>query len=156
MTIKNSSDRTIDILLEIAPEILKKISLQRINTKRLEQIGYSKTEISYALTLLLDKNPNAFKKSKKKLQDSFFRVLNQDEKKLFSKEAFKDVIILQAIGLIDENDLNELIDRAMIYYNESISQPELRQIISTMLGGEESFDIDTGLRISLKRDEKIH
>jgi uncharacterized protein Smg (DUF494 family) len=155
MITKNSSDRTVDILLEIAPEILKKISLTKVNTKRLEQLGYSKTEISYALTLLLDKNPNAFKK-KSKTSDSFIRILNKDEKQLFSKEAFKDIIVLQAIGVLKQEDFDELVDRILLYYSSIINQADLRKIVANMLSGEESFDIDTGLRLSLKRDEQIH
>lgn len=153
---KINIDRTVDILLEIAPEILGRKSLMKINTQRLESLGYSKTEISYALNVLLDKNPSAFKKKKKKEELQFTRVMNKEEKRLFSKDAFKDIVILQAIGIVDQNDLNELIERIMIYFGENIQRDDLRLIVTNMIMNEEIFDIDTGLRLSLRRDEKIH
>lgn len=156
MVHKLSSDRTIDILLEIAPEILGHTSLIKINTSRLESLGYSKTEISYALNILLEKNPKAFKHKRKKEEIEFIRVMNKEEKRLFSKEAFKDILLLQAIGIIDQNDLNELIERIMLYFGENIARTDLRQIVTHMIGSEEVFDIDTGLRLTLRRDEKIH
>jgi uncharacterized protein Smg (DUF494 family) len=156
MVQKLASDRTIDILIEIAPEILGNIRLTKINTVRLEKLGYSKTEISYALNILLEKNPKAFKRKKKHEELEFIRVMNKDEKRLFSKEAFKDIQLLQAIGIIDQNDLNELIERIMLYFGENIARTDLRQIVTHMIGSEEVFDLDTGLRLTLRRDEKIH
>jgi uncharacterized protein Smg (DUF494 family) len=156
MVHKITSDRTIDILLEIAPEILGKTSLIKINMNRLESLGYSKTEISYALNVLLEKNPKAFKRNRKKEEIEFTRVMNKEEKRLFSKEAFKDMLLLQAIGMIDQNDLNDLIERIMIYFGENIARTDLRLIVTNMIGSEEVFDIDTGLRLTLRRDEKIH
>jgi uncharacterized protein Smg (DUF494 family) len=153
---KLASDRTIDILLEIAPEILGHTSLVKINTNRLETLGYSKTEISYALNILIEKNPQAFKRKRKKDETELMRIMNKEERNLFSKEAFKDILLLQAIGIIDQNDLNELIERIMIYFGENIARNDLRQIVTNMIGSEEVFDIDTGLRLTLRRDEKIH
>ncbi|OGU56064.1 MAG: hypothetical protein A2X64_05220 [Ignavibacteria bacterium GWF2_33_9] len=155
MVHRNKIDRTVDILLEIASEILNKKSLLKINTKRLEGLGYTKTEISYALNVLLEKNPQAFKRKKKNI-DASTRILNKDEKNLFSKEAFKDILLLQAIGIIDQNDLNELIERIIIYFGKNVNQSDLRNIVNNMIGSEEIFDVDTGLRLTLRRDEKIH
>jgi len=73
---KNILDKAVDIILEIAPEIINSSSLKTIDISKLESKGYSKADISYAITLLLNKNPNLSKQSKKKrTKPKFARVL---------------------------------------------------------------------------------
>jgi len=77
-------NRTVDILIELAPQLLQRKSPQNINTSGLESLGYSKLEISYALSTLLDKNPKIFKKKLRKNDETNFLRILQKEEKTFS------------------------------------------------------------------------
>lgn len=152
-----NTNRTVDILIELAPQLLKRKRPQSINTSNLETLGYSKVEISYALSLLLDRNPKIFKKKSRKTEDTgFLRILQKEEKNLFTKEAFQDVMWLRTIGIIDEEELNEIIERASIYFFDKISRQELRQMVTYILEQDDSIDLETGIRYHLRKNDKIH
>lgn len=152
-----NSNRTVDILIELAPQLLQRKGPHSINTSSLETSGYSKLEISYALSLLLDRNPRIFKKRIKRTEDSnFLRILQKEEKNLFTKEAFQDVMWLRTIGIIDENELNDIIERASIYFYDKVSRQELRQMVSYILDQDDGIDLETGIRYHLRKNDQIH
>lgn len=152
-----NSNRTVDILIELAPQLLQRKGPHSINTSGLETSGYSKVEISYALSLLLDRNPRIFKKRIKRTEDSnFLRILQKEEKNLFTKEAFQDVMWLRTIGIIDEDELNDIIERASIYFFDKVSRQELRQMVSYILEQDDGIDLETGVRYHLRKNDQIH
>lgn len=153
---KKNSNRTVDILIELAPQLLKKENPQNISTASLEQKGYSRSEISYALGILLDKNPDLFKPKKRNKLTEFHRVLQKEEKNLFTKEAFQDVMWLRTLEIIDEEELNDIIERASIYFYSKVTREDLRQMVSYMLENDEGVDIESGIRYHLRKNDKIH
>ena len=152
-----NSNRTVDILIELAPQLLQRKGPHSINTSGLETSGYSKLEISYALSLLLDRNPKIFKKRiNRKDETNFLRILQKEEKNLFTKEAFQDVMWLRTIGIIDEDELNDIIERASIYFFDKVSRQEFRQMVSYILEQDDGIDLETGARYHLRKNDQIH
>lgn len=150
-------NRTVDILIELAPQLLQRKSPHNINTSGLETLGYSKLEISYALSLLLDKNPKIFKKKLRKNDETnFLRILQKEEKNLFTKEAFHDVMWLRTLGIIDEDELNDIIERASIYFFDKVTREDLRQMVAYILDQDDSIDLETGIRYHLRKNDQIH
>jgi uncharacterized protein Smg (DUF494 family) len=151
-------NKTVDILIELAPQLMAKKNVHSINTKKLEGMGYSKIEITYAISLLLNRNPKLLKKpkSKKILDNTFLRIMPKEEKTLFTKEAYQDILLLRTIGVIDEDDLNDIIERISVYFRDRVSRDELRQMINYMIDDEGEIDFETGVRLNLKKNDQIH
>ncbi len=150
-------NKTVDILIELAPQLMQKKNVHSINTKKLEGMGYSKIEITYALSLLLNRNPQLMKRTKSKGKDNTFqRIMPKEEKTLFTKEAYQDILLLRTIGVIDEDDLNDIIERISVYFRDRVSREELRQMINYMIDDEGEIDFTTGIRLNLRKNDQIH
>jgi hypothetical protein len=131
---KNILDKAVDIILEIAPEIINSSSLKTIDISKLEARGYSKADISYAITLLLNKNPNLSKQSKKKkTKPKFARILNPYERRMFSNEAYKDFLTMFALGVWDETDLEDIFDQIIIFHGGLVNKEQFREMLSNFL-----------------------
>lgn len=150
-------NKTVDILIELAPQLMQKKNVHSINTKKLEAMGYSKIEITYALSLLLNRNPQLLRKTKSKgVANTFLRIMPKEEKTLFTKEAYQDILLLRTIGVIDEDDLNDIIERISVYFRDRVSRDELRQMINYMIDDEGEIDYATGVRLNLRKDDQIN
>jgi hypothetical protein len=95
-------------------------------------------------------------KSKKILDNTFLRIMPKEEKTLFTKEAYQDILLLRTIGVIDEDDLNDIIERISVYFRDRVSRDELRQMINYMIDDEGEIDFETGVRLNLKKNDQIH
>ena len=127
---KPTLSKAVDIILEIAPELLTNINLKKVDISNLEKEGYSKAEISYAITLLLNKNPKLSNNSKKKkTAPKYTRILNPFEKNMFSIEAYKDFLTIRALGVWNETDLEELFDEIIIFHGGGVNREEFREIL---------------------------
>lgn len=122
--------KAVDIILELAPELLTNKNFKKIDISNLEKEGYTKTEISYAITLLLNKNPKIPNHSKKKKSPpKYTRILNPYERNMFSTEAYKDFLTIRALGVWNETDLEELFDDIIIFHGGGVNREEFREIL---------------------------
>ncbi|MCE5304161.1 MAG: DUF494 family protein [Chloroherpetonaceae bacterium] len=139
---KNILDKAVEIILEIAPELLRTNNLKKIDISKLESAGYTKIEVSYAITLLLNKNPKLSKQSRKKItKPQYIRVLNPYERKMFSNEAYRDFMTMRALGVWDEEGLDEIFDQIIIFHGGGVNRDEFREILCGFLVSDD-FPLD--------------
>lgn len=153
---QNILDKAVEIILEIAPELLTTKNLKKIDISNLEKKGYSKAEISYAITLLLNKNPKLAKQSKtRKTSTKYTRILNPFERNMFSKEAYKDFLTMRALGVWNELDLEEIFDQIIIFYSGSVNREEFREILCGFLVSDDIPLDGTGPKTKIRENLRI-
>ena len=122
--------KAVDIIIELAPLLITNTNLKKIDITKLEKEGYTKAEISYAITLLLNKNPKLGTQPKrKKPAPKYTRILNPYERHMFSNEAYRDFLTIRALGVWNDTDLEELFDDIIIFHGGGVNREEFREIL---------------------------
>jgi len=63
---------------------------------------------------------------------------------------------LRTLGIIDEDELNDIIERASIYFFDKVTREDLRQMVAYILDQDDSIDLETGIRYHLRKNDQIH
>jgi len=140
------NERVVEILIYIMSEIRNNQSASKkldLLSRNLIQKGYSEGEISSAFTWLLDKlnyeTEELVERSEPTLSSSI-RHLHEIEKSVISVPAQGYIIQLRELGIIDEIDVEQLLERAMTLGHTKVSVDEIKAIVAGML-----FVVEPGL-----------
>ena len=133
------NERVVEILIFIMSEIRsnRKVSGKLdILSKSLIQQGYTESEISSAFTWLLDRLKNDSEEvveQKNPLLKSSFRHLHEIERSIIAVEAYGYIIQLKELGIIDESDVEQILERAMMMGASEITTGDIKSIVASML-----------------------
>ncbi len=137
---------------------MKTSKIQEINTSILSEQGYSEKEISTAFSWMAEKleTKKASKISQLQMfKNTSFRQLNDFEKNFFTKDALGNIIQLQAIGLLSNEHVDLMIERALMLGYKQINSNMVKQYIAAFM-----FDVappdHVGSRLSLNSYDKIN
>lgn len=133
------NERVIEILVYIMSEIRNRRSgigrLEALSQDLLEQ-GYSESEISSAFAWLFERMDQDLER----LDDDFeligqptFRILHEAERKVIRPEAYGYLLQLHDLGIIDEAEMEEVIDRAMMLGANTVDVDTMRSIVASVL-----------------------
>ena len=128
-------------LIEILIILMQEINHRGIQSERMEVLsgellnrGYSEQEISTAFSWVLERmNLN------REIQEPdprSFRVLHNIEKVFISAEAFGYLLQLQWCGLINSDELERIIERALAAASPSMEVKEMNSIVMEVLFGD--------------------
>ena len=139
------NERVVEILIYIMSEIRSnhKISSKLdILSKNLIQQGYTEGEISSAFTWLLARLKNDSEEIVEQQNPSLkssFRHLHEIERSIISVEAYGYIIQLKELGIIDELDTEQILERAMMMGTSEITTGDIKSIVASLLLNHDAF-----------------
>jgi len=138
------TERVVEILIYIMSELRRdrKYS-QKLDalSKDLIQRGYTQSEISSALTWIMNRlsiDTEEVSDSERPSQSSH-RHLHEIERAVLSTEAYGYVIQLKELGIIDELDVEELLERALMLGTSEVGVDDIKSIVATLLLRDEGL-----------------
>lgn len=127
-------ERIVEIITLVVAEMQRNKSIADINTENLIKLGYSNSEISTALSWLIDRlefSENSFIKHTP--DSNSFRILHEAEKDLFTIEAWGEVIQMHALGLLTNEHIEILIERTALMGFKQIDTKQLRLFVAYLV-----------------------
>lgn len=140
------NERVVEILIYIMSEIRKNHSVSQkldLLSKNLIQKGYSESEISSAFTWLLDRlnhETEELVERRSPALSSSIRHLHEIERAVISVPAQGYLIQLRELGIVDELDVEQVLERAMMLGNSQVTVEDIKGIVGAML-----FSAEPGL-----------
>jgi uncharacterized protein Smg (DUF494 family) len=126
-------EKIVEILIHVLSEIQKTNKpLTEIDITALEKKGYTPSEISTAFSWLVDRIQEKGE-TKNNRQEHSFRILHAVEKEVISSEAFGYLLSLHELNLISDEELETIIERAMMSGFDKLDQEEIRMIALSVL-----------------------
>jgi uncharacterized protein Smg (DUF494 family) len=150
-------DRVVEILMYIMAEIQNDKRIQEIDVGQLSDRGYTQTEISAAFSWLYD-NIGAAEHVHRHpglAAGGSRRVFHEAEKLALSTQAQGYLIQLRELGLLDDGDLEQVIERAMVIGYQKLSLDDIRDIAGAVLLGKDEGGPGRS-RSSLTAEDSIH
>ncbi|MEK7250097.1 MAG: DUF494 family protein [Bacteroidota bacterium] len=149
-------ERVVEILVYLMAEIDANKRLSEIDLDDLKSKGYTQSEISAAFSWLYDNLPVqdgvvvrgaiASKESR--------RVLHDAEKLMMTTDAQGYLMQLCEVGLLENRDLENVIERAMMSGFEKLSMYEMREIVAAVLFARSNNWYES--RSMLNNNDTIH
>lgn len=144
-------------VVEILVFIMNQIRGNKANLSKLELIsedllnkGYSQNEISSAFSWLFERIRNNFEeilKNTEECHEFSFRILHDLETMIISPEGYGYLLQLKELGIFDDLDIEQAIERAMLLGTGAIDTEEMKAIAAYILaqqssGGNGSYFVD--------------
>lgn len=135
-------ERIIEIVMFLLSEIRRtKKSLGELDLRELEDRGYSQAEITSAFSWITERySGDPVTRIDWAVPSGSFRVLHPAEKQVISPEAFGYLLQLYVLGMVTLEDVELVIERAMMSGFERITAPEIQSIVMGMLFDGDVFD----------------
>jgi len=128
-------EKVVEILMYIMSEIRENKQISDIDTKELQSKGYTQSEISAAISWIYDNVQLGSRDRRGPVTagEQSHRVFHDAEKGVLSTEARGYLVQLQALGLLDNRDLELVVERAMLSGYEKMTVAELQEIVAAVL-----------------------
>ncbi len=150
-------EKIVEIIVYIIKEMRDNKDLGDINLSDLSDYGYTETEISTALSWVIDKislGENIFLAERKEPRTSY-RVFHEAEKMVIEPEAQGYVLLLSELGVINEMEVELIIERVMMSGFHKADLKNIKSIVGSVM-----FDRDEGntpgSRFMLSSNDTIH
>lgn len=128
-------EKVVELLMYIMSEMRGEKSLGEIDLSDLKSRGYTQSEISQAFSWLLEnvqmQQAGSLRTSSRSRGSR--RVLHDAEKFVLSTESQGYLIQMREIGLLNEDDLETVIERAMASGYDKLTPAELQEIVASVL-----------------------
>ena len=156
--------RIIEIIVYLMRQIKEKEQgLSQLDklTGDLKSEGYTDQEINTAFYWLLEKLRLQLSKlvsSQKGIPKKSSRILHNTENILFSRTGYGYLIQLYQLGLIDDEQREQIIQRAMMSGLEEIGELEVKVLAANLLLSSEEGQVDPGrlLLLDENTDSTVH
>ena len=138
------NERVVEILVFIMNQIRgNKANLSKLDliSRDLLSKGYSQNEISSAFSWLFEKIRNNFQEILINTDESHefsFRILHDLETMIISPQAFGYLLQLKELGIFDDLDIEQAIERAMLLGTGTIDSEEMKAIAAYILAQQSS------------------
>jgi uncharacterized protein Smg (DUF494 family) len=134
------SDRyTVERIMEIIAYVIgvgsKGTPLAKVDMGELHRLGYTDSEISAALSWILEKAQDTSGKNERGTQGQgdagSFRILHGIEAETITPEGWGLLLSYVNLGFLTNDDVEQIIERAMMMANETIVDvPEVRTLVA--------------------------
>jgi Smg protein len=149
-------EKVIEIIVLLLDELKSNKQLGEADVQKLAKLGYTQNEINTAFSWIYSKINSGdnilYKDSSEKRSH---RVLHEVEKNVISPDAFGYVIQMRELGLLNDNEIEDLIDKIMASGFMKITLEDMKSFIAGYL-----LDIDemtnTNKRIMLNTNDTIN
>lgn len=149
-------ERIIEIIIFVISLLKENQQISPGDIAELEKLGYTGAEISTAFSWLADR----LEFSEEGFHDSFsselsFRTLHDAERDLFAPEAWGEVVQMRTLGIINNEQIENLIERAAMTGYANLQADQVKQMIAGILF---RFDPEAGFgnRFMLNGSDTIH
>ncbi|MFQ5707403.1 MAG: DUF494 family protein [bacterium] len=137
------NERVVEILVLIMSEINNGDNSAKLDllSKDLLKKGYTENEISSAFSWLLERmksDSEELIENQGCIMQNSFRHLHEVERSIISTESFGYMIQLKELGIIDENQLEQILERAMMLGVSHINITEIKTIVASVLFNPEN------------------
>jgi len=128
-------EKVVEILVYLMSEMQEDKKITDIEIRDLKTRGYTQSEISAAFSWLYDNFDMSQGVATRAGKASAVskRILHDVEKVVLSTESQGYLIQLREIGLLEDQDVEAVIDRAMVAGYEKLTLAELRVIVASVL-----------------------
>lgn len=125
-------ERLIDLLIYFFTELSQRKHIGALNIKELLNLGYSRSEISLALSWILERLGNKQKTIFVTAQptNASRRYLHKVEKDLFTSDGWSKLNQLYTLGIITLEQMEILINKATIMGLRRINAEQVKKIVS--------------------------
>lgn len=135
-------ERLVEILIYFATELLKKKEIDEMDVKHLLNEGYSKSEISIALSWIFERiskdKPEVFQNLHP--ENKSFRYLHEAERDLFTPDGWQELTQLYSLGLLPLDSMELFIDRAMMMGLRNIDAHLVKKFVANLLFDSTGYD----------------
>lgn len=147
------NERIIDLILYLVSQIRKNTPIDSIDVKVLSADGYTDAEIGAAFSWIVDQE--AFRPLDQLTRRTGFRVLHEAERAIFPPDAYGYLLQLMEIGILNDFDLENLINRMHFGGSPPLSVRDIKDLIPMVLA-ERSEDRFDGTRLMLNAHDTVH
>ena len=151
------NEKVVDVIIWIVTQ-LKANKLDNVRLENLLKSGFTEKEISTAFSWILEKLESKQPNELMMLQifpSKSFRVFHDTEKAFFTKDAFTSIVRLLSIGLMSNEHLEIMIDKAETFGFSKINDEMVKQYVAAFM-----FDVPppnhTGSRVTLNCYDSIN
>lgn len=150
-------ERIVEIITFVLSELKQNKQINEIDISELTDLGYTREEISTAFSWLVDRIDFMEKliPDPKTNTSQSFRILLPSEKELFSDEALSELIHLNTLGVINNEIMEALIDRAIFLGINEIDIHQLRNFVAYFIFQAQPPS-QYGSRVMLQGNDTIH
>ncbi|MGA2297506.1 MAG: DUF494 family protein [FCB group bacterium] len=150
-------EKIIEIIVFVIAELKQNKHFDEIDIDELQRLGYTKEEISTAFSWLVDRIEfsDKFPTTAVFTNVKSFRVLHDVEKQLFTPEAWGDLIQLHSLGIITNEMIEVLIERAIMMGMQEIDCENLKSFVASFIFNAHSNN-SMSQRYMLKGNETVN
>ena len=151
------NEKIIEIIIFVISELRSNKNISEIDIDGLIDLGYTDSEISTALSWLVDRTEFADNKdySRAATRASSFRVLHTAESDMFTKDAWGEMIQLSSLGILTNDNIESLIERAAITGINKIDSEQLKSFVANAVFNVQMQDFP-GSRVMLTGTDTIN
>jgi len=155
------NERVVEILIYLMHEIRQKrgnIELMNGISKDLIGKGYTENEINAAFSWLFER----FKSDSEDIlvneeaDEKSYRMLSDIERLVVSSKAFGYLIQLRQLRLIEQSEMEQIIERAMMLGVSSIGIEEIKTVVAALFLNSDDSDMLPLGRSTLDPDSMVH
>lgn len=149
-------ERIVEIITFVLSELKQNKKLSDIDLTILKDKGYSSSEISTAFSWLVDRLEFENLPQPLNISDvNSFRILHDAEKELFTEAAWGELIQMQSLGMINTDQIEQIIERALLSGVFKIDSFFLKNMIASFIFNATS-STTPGSRILLSGNDSIN
>jgi uncharacterized protein Smg (DUF494 family) len=150
-------ENVVEIIALIVSELRTNKKLNEINIAKLNDLGFTESEISTAFSWIVDRYEfieDSIITHGDDFAPSSHRILHEAESHLFTTNAWGTLVELKTLGIINNLHIENIIERAMLAGVQLIDDIQLKSFIANLLFNA-NFN-NNGSRIMLRGNDTIN
>ena len=149
-------EKIVEIIVFVIAELRQNKDINDIDIIELQRRGYTSAEISTAFSWLVDRMELSEKIfTSENYSHHSFRILHDAEKELFTPEAWGELIHLNSLGVIKNEHIEMLIERAAILGVRQLDNHQLKSFVANIIFNAQLNTLP-GIRLMLRGNDTIH
>lgn len=156
MTDRYAVQRIMEIIAFVMSELRQHRPLHQIDVDELHRRGYTESEISAALSWIMERNASDASGRKGTPSTTSFRVLHDIETDLVAPEAWGMLLSYRDLGFLSNDDLEQILERAVVMGADGgVDATDVANIIAVYLMKEQQSPL-SGSKSLLDGSETIN
>lgn len=149
-------EKIVELIVFLMREIRQTTDISKVAVSKLSDSGYSQTEISTALSWIYDKmNLREPLKRVRGSRARSYRIFHEAERQILTKEARGFLVEMYELGMIDQLDMENIIERSLMSGSIIVDKNEVKSIVASVLF-EYNSPGKPGSRIMLNSSDTIN
>lgn len=148
-------ERIIEIIIYVVSALKNNNHFEESDIKELIDLGYTNAEISTAFSWIADSMDTIDKLVPDvNTSKASFRILHEIEKDLFTTEALGEIIQMITLGIITNENLESMIERAILLGIRQIDSKQIKAFVAGLIVGNQQTV--PSIRLMLTGNETIN